>query len=36
MLRFVSDHCKTRKICEKVVKKLLFIIKYVSGWYKTQ
>ena len=30
MLRFVSDHPKTKKVCKQVVKKCQFIIRHVS------
>ena len=30
MLRFVSDHLKTKSMCKNVVKKLPFVIRYVS------
>ena len=36
MLRFVTDHLKTKMTIENAVKKLPFIIKYVLDWYKTQ
>ena len=36
MLKLVPDHLKTKKICNHAVKKLPFVIRYVSDWYKTQ
>ena len=36
MLRLVPDYLKTKKICKDAVKKLLFIIRYVIDWCKTQ
>ena len=33
MLRLVSDHLKTKRKCKYAVKKLSFIIKYVSDRY---
>ena len=36
MLKFVADHLKTEKTCKHVIKKLLFVIGYVSDQYKTQ
>ena len=36
MLRFASDHLKTKNMCKHAVKKLSFVIKYVLDWYKTQ
>ena len=36
MLRLVSDHLKTKRMCKHVVKKWPFIIKYVPDQYKTQ
>ena len=35
ILKFVSDHLKTKKMCKHAVKKLLFVIRYVSDRYKT-
>ena len=35
MLRYVPDHVKT-KTCKYAVKKLPFVIKYVTDWYKTK
>ena len=35
-LRFVPDHVKTKKMCKHAVKKLLFVIRYVSDRYLTQ
>ena len=36
MLRFVSDHLKTKNMSKHAVKKFPFVIRYVSNWYKTQ
>ena len=36
MLKFIPDHLKTEKICKHVVKKLPFVIRYVSDQYNTQ
>ena len=36
MLRYVSDHLKTEKICKHTVKKLPLVITYVPNRYKTQ
>ena len=36
MLTFASYHLKTKKICNYVVKKLPFVIKYVPDQYKTK
>ena len=36
MLKFVSDHLKTKRISKHAVKKLLFAIRYVPDRYKTQ
>ena len=36
ILRFVPDHCKTKRMCKHEVKKLPFIIRYVPDQYKTQ
>ena len=30
MLKFVPDHLKTKKYCKNAVKKLPFVIRYVS------
>ena len=35
MLRFVPDHLKT-KTCKNAFKKLPFVMKYVTDWYKTK
>ena len=32
MLRLVSDHLKTKKMCKDAVKKLSFVIQYVPDW----
>ena len=34
--QIVSDHLKTKKMNKNVVKKLCFVIRYVSYWCKTQ
>ena len=31
MLKFVHDHLKTKKICEHAVKKLPYLLKYVTN-----
>ena len=36
MLKFVSDHCKTNKMCKHAVKKLPSIIRYGLEQYKTK
>ena len=36
MLKFVTDHPKTKKMCEHAVKKLPYIFRYVPHQYKTQ
>ena len=36
MLKFVSDHLKTKKMCKHAVKKLPFLIRYVPYQYKIQ
>ena len=36
MLRFVPDHLKTKMMCKNAVKKLLFVISYVTNQYTTQ
>ena len=36
MLRFVTDHFKTKKMCKHVVKKLPFVTRYVPNQYKGQ
>ena len=35
MLKLVPDHLKTRQICNYVIKKLPFVIRYVLDQYKT-
>ena len=35
-LRFVPDHVKTKKMSKHAVKKLFFVIRYVSDRYLTQ
>ena len=32
----VPRYLKTKNICENAVQKFLFVIRYVSDWYKTQ
>ena len=34
MLKFVLDHLKTKKICKYAVKKLPYLLRYVSDQYK--
>ena len=36
MLKLVSDHLKTIKMCKHVVKKLPYQLKYVPDQFKTQ
>ena len=36
MLKFISDHLKTRKMCKHAVKKLPHLLRYVPDRYKTQ
>ena len=36
MLRFVSDHLKTKTMCIIMVKNLPFVVRCVCDWYKTQ
>ena len=36
MLKFVPDHIKTKKMCKNKVKKLPYLLRYVSDQYKTQ
>ena len=36
MLKLLPDYLKTKKICIRAVKKLLFVMRYVSDWYKTR
>ena len=36
MLKFVSDHHKTNKMCKHAVKKLPYLLRYVPDQYKTQ
>ena len=36
MLKFVSDHRKTKKMCKNAVKKLPFVIINVPDRYKSQ
>ena len=35
MLKFVTDHLKTKKMCKHAVKTSLFVIRYVPDQYKT-
>ena len=35
MLGTVPDHLKARRMCNKVVKKYLWLLKYVSDWFVT-
>ena len=36
MLKFVPDHLKTKRMCKHAVKKIPFVILYVSDQCKTQ
>ena len=36
MLKFISDHLKTKKMCKHPAKKLPFVLRYISDRYKTQ
>ena len=36
ILRLVSDHFKTKRMCKNTVKKLSFVIRYVFYQYKTK
>ena len=36
MLQFVPDYLKTKKMCKHAVRKLLYLLRYVSDQYKTQ
>ena len=36
MLQFVRDYLKTKKMRKHAVKKLLYLLRYVSDQYKTQ
>ena len=36
MLKFVSDHLKTKKMCKHAIKRLPYLLRYVPGQYKTQ
>ena len=36
MLKLVPDHLKTKQMCNYAVEKLPFLIRYVSGQYKTK
>ena len=33
MLKFVSDHLKTKKMCKHAVKKLPYLLRYVPDQY---
>ena len=36
MLKFVSDHLKTKKMCKNAVNNLPFVIMYVPDKFKTK
>ena len=36
MLKIFPDHRKTKEMCRYAVKKLLYLLRYVPGRYKTQ
>ena len=36
ILKFVSDHLKTKKICKLAIKKLPFVIRYIPDQYEAQ
>ena len=36
MLKFVTDHLKTKKICKHAVKKLPYLLRYFRDQYKIQ
>ena len=36
MLKFVSDHLKTKKMCKHLVKKLPYLLRYVPDQCKTK
>ena len=36
ILKFVTDHLKTKKMCKHAVKEIPFIIQYFPDQYKTQ
>ena len=36
MLKFVSDHLKTTRMCKHAVKKLPYLLRYIPYRYKTQ
>ena len=36
MLRYISDHLKTKNVCKNAVKKLLFVIECIPDQCKTQ
>ena len=35
-LKFVPRHLKNKEMCQNIVKKLPFVVRYVSDRYKTQ
>ena len=35
MLKFVSDHLKTKNMCKHAIKKLPYLLRYVPDQYKT-
>ena len=35
MLKFVSDHLKTKKMCKHAVRKLPYLLRYVPNQFKT-
>ena len=35
MLKFVSDHLKTKKMCKHAVRKLHYLLRYVPNQFKT-
>ena len=36
MVKFVSDHLRTKQICNYAVKKLSFVLRCVPDWCKTK
>ena len=36
MLKFASDHLKTKNMCKHAVNKLPYLLRYVPGKYKTR
>ena len=36
LLKLVPCHLKNKEMCQNIAKKLPFVIRYVSDWYKTQ